>query len=487
MTKTFPDVGTRNDGKSFSKEMQVIYDSFNLANETSGIENKKILKLSGGDPLRYKPFGLCKKYLLKALKSEDMHKYPAAAGDENYRNEISKYLLKEGFNSGKNIDLDNVIVTMSTTHGFKTILDIIARPYDVVLMPSPCYGLFTFFPERIDVSVKFIPLEKEDRYYINADKLEKCIQQINRRLEIEYTGKLEYITRVVAFLNQNPNNHTGIVMGKNETSLINNVSRVCKENNVYVIDDLVYRDLTFDINDIAVPMAFNEEYFDNTISLMGLSKCYGYASARAGIVLANKKIISLMRDKIFQQMDSIPVLQCAMLAGAFNPTIKRYKEHKRYFSKLNKEYEYRYLLLKCIVDGYSSLNNIKAFNMSEKYLKKRIKNDIYTYASSYKMAESLLNGIENVELLKGVEIKGGFFALLDYSKVKGKKDIEGNIIANDRNIYEYLVNESGIKIIMGSSIGFDIEDMIGRVTFALEIKEIVEYFEKMKTAIEKLK
>lgn len=486
MTKTFPDIGTRADGKKFSKEIEDIYKSFKISNTTAEIADKKILKLSGGDPLNYKSFKLCKKYLLHALKSKNIYKYPAAAGDEYYRNLISQYLLKEGFNSGKDITVDNIIVTMSTTHGFKTILDVIARPYDVVLMAAPCYGLFAFFPERINVGVKFINLDKEDKYYINPEKLVKRILQINNELENEYKYKLSYVPRVVAFLNQNPHNPTGAVMSKKDIELINNISKVCKENKVYMIDDLVYRDLTFDIDNLALPMAYNSDFFDNTISLMGLSKCYGYASARAGIVVANQKIISSMRDKIFQQMDSIPLLQCAMLAGAFNPTYKRYKDYKKYFSKLNREYEYRYFLLKCIVDGYESLENVRPINMSKEYLKRNIKKDIYDYASSYNMAKQLMKGIENIELLKDIDLKGGFFALLDYSNVKGKKDGNGNIIDNDINLFNYLVNEAGIKVIMGSSIGIDSSDMIMRVTFALDKKDIVEYFEKMKICIEKL-
>ncbi len=486
MTKTFPDVGKRLDGNEFTEEIATIYKSFKISNLTSEITDKKILKLSGGDPLEYKLFKPCKTYLTKALKGHEIYKYPAAAGDEFYRDLIAQYLLKEGFNSGKNITLDNVIVTMSTTHGFKTVLDVIARPYDVVLMPAPCYGLFAFFPERINVTVKFLKLERQDNYYINPDKLKERIEQINKELEIEYKNKLEYIPKVVAFLNQNPHNPTGVVMGQKEIELINRISKVCLENNVYMIDDLVYRDLTFDSDNLAVPMAKDSDFFDNTISLMGLSKCYGYASARAGFVVANEKIISLIRDKIFQQMDSIPVLQCAMLAGAFNPTAKRYKEYNRYFSKLNSEYEYRYFLLKSIIDGYDSLENVKPVTMSKEHLMRKVKKDIYKYASSYKMADEILKGIKNIEILEGIDVKGGFFALLDYSKLKGKKDNKGNIINNDIELFKYLAYEAGIKVIMGSSIGFDSNDLVMRVTFALDKKDIVEYFEKMKIYIEKL-
>ena len=124
--------------------------------------------------------------------------------------------------------------------------------------------------------------------------------------------------------------------------------------------------------------------------------------------------------------------------------------------------------------------------MDRKYIKKKIKKDIYTYASSHEAALQIMNGINGVELLKNIDVKGGFFALLDYSKIKNKKDRRGNIIYNDKDVFKYLFDEAGIKIIMGSSIGFDTNEMIGRVTFALEKKEIVKCFEEMKKSIEKL-
>lgn len=404
--RTFPEIGIRADGNKFSKDLEEIYKSFKISNLTANIKNKKIYKISGGDPLCYKSFKMCEKYLKDSLK-KDAYKYPPAAGDEYYREIIAKYLLKEGFNSGKNITIDNVIVTMSTTHGFKTILDVIARPYDVILMPSPCYGLFAFFPERINVNIRFLKLKKEDNYYINTDELDKEIKSINEELKIKYNN-LDYVPKVVAFFNQNPHNPTGVVMSKNNIDLINNISKVCKNNNAFLIDDLVYRDLTFNSKEIALPMAYNSEYFNNTISLMGLSKCYGYASARAGIVIANENIITEMRNKIFQQMDSIPTLQCAMLAGAFNTTYKRKVEYEKYFSKLNKEYEYRYLLLKTLIDGYDSIVEYIPVNITRNKLKRQLKRDIKNN-SRYK--ENILCGIKGVKFLDGIDVKGRFFCI----------------------------------------------------------------------------
>ena len=64
----------------------------------------------------------------------------------------------------KGLSIHNITLTVSTSHAFGLILDVIARPYDVVIMTGPNYGLFGFKPERINANVEIIALEKEDGY-----------------------------------------------------------------------------------------------------------------------------------------------------------------------------------------------------------------------------------------------------------------------------------------------------------------------------------
>ncbi|MEG0994615.1 MAG: aminotransferase class I/II-fold pyridoxal phosphate-dependent enzyme, partial [Bacilli bacterium] len=85
-------------------------------------------------------------------------------------------------------------------------------------------------------------------------------------------NKLNYQPKVVAFLNMNPHNPLGKVMSVKNKDLIEKIGDICLEKGVFVIDDLIYRDLTFDQDNLALPMASYPKYFNNTISLFGLSK-----------------------------------------------------------------------------------------------------------------------------------------------------------------------------------------------------------------------
>ena len=64
--------------------------------------------------------------------------------------------------------------------------------------------------------------------------------------------------------------------------------------------------------------------------------------------------------------------------------------------------------------------------------------------------------------------ESGFFALIDFTKLKGKK-IDGSIINNDRDLIISLFKKSKIKFLPGSSFGWQNDnEIIGRITFSQE-------------------
>ena len=328
-----PNLGIRADGEQFSPEVKKIYDAFSIyGNDLYQLENDKIKNmdtrsLGGGSPMKTPIFPLCKERMLDTIISDDMSEYPLAAGDEYSREEIVGYLEKEGFKNPRGLNKDNIIFTVSTTQAFNIVMKVIARPYDVILMIGPNYGLFTFTPERsVGATVEILSLSEEDDWYVNPQKLSQRIEQINEELRLKYDSLLDYTPRVVAFLNENPHNPLGKVMNNSNKNLLYQIGEVCLEKGVFVIDDIIYRDLTYDRENLSLPMASNERYFDNTITMTGLSKSFGLASLRSGMVVANEAIIRGIRNYIFQTMDSSPLLQGKALAGAFNSTELRYKK-----------------------------------------------------------------------------------------------------------------------------------------------------------------
>lgn len=483
-----PNLGKPQNGSQYSKEVNKIYNAFSLyGNELYELENDRIKgrssrSLGGGSPMRTEAFPLCKEEVLKFILEDQLSDYPMAAGDEYSRKIISEYLEKEGFQKNDNrISEDNIIFTVSTTQAFNIIMQIIARPHDVVLMTGPNYGLFTFVPERAaGAKVEILPLSAEDDWYVNPVKLSNRIDEINEQLAKEFKNKLDYTPKVVAFLNENPHNPLGKVMNEKNKNILENIGEVCLNKGVFVIDDIIYRDLTYDRKHLAKPMGTYSKYFDNTITIAGLSKSYGMAAMRAGIVVANEIIIRGIRNYIFQTMDSSPVLQGRALAGAFNASIKRYREYDNYFKPIIQEYEYRLQLLKALVEGIDSIDDIN--------LKQTLENEIIRYAKNDFNVTEILEGIPGVKIAEGTFPDAGFFVMLDYSELKNKESDYGRIITDEKELLKYMYEQEKIKLILGQSISWpNEEELIGRVTTALPREDLIDHFGAMNKCLRKLR
>lgn len=481
-----PSVGENPALTSFSSDVERINEAFKIyGNEIYELdkvidENLPKNSLGGGSPADFKPFPLCISYMKRSFKINKYFEYPMASGEEFYKSQVIDYLKKEGFIStdcANGVSIDNLIFTTSTTQAFNYIIETICKPHDVVIMTAPNYGLFSFVPERHGVTVKLLELEERDRYLPNPQKLDALIENINKNLKKKYK-KLSYQPQVVAFLNINPHNPLGTVLGEKESKILYDIGKVCKNRGVFVIDDLIYRDLSFKNKEKAKPMMSINGMFDNTITMFGLSKSYGLAGIRAGLVIANDAIIRGIRNCIFQQMDSPPLLQASALAGAFNATKKRERLYKRYFSRINGIYMYRFNLLKALIEGIECVEK-KYYSKIKRDLKRYIKDD-------YKIKEMLL-GIPNVRFLKGVDVNAGFFVLIDFTQLKGKRCKE-YIINSENDLLKYLYKYGRMKFIIGQSIGWPKkEEIIGRFTYALDEKKIVTAMMYLNKLVRELK
>lgn len=486
----FPHIGRRGDGDSYSKEVNKVLEGFDLYDSlilSANKDYKSEINLTSGNPMKYHPFYPAVKEAFNILKGTELNKYPYSEGDDRVRVELLKYIEQEGFINtepydysdidDKGLSIHNLTFSVSTSHAFGIILDIIARPYDVVLMTGPNYGLFGFKPERIDAKVEIINLEEQDNYLVNPKKLENRIKEINANLEEQYKDKFDYIPKVVAFVNSNPCNPTGKVMGQKEVDILTQIGTVCKDNGVFIIDDLVYRDLTYNKENIAKPIGTINGMFRNTISLFGLSKAYGLAGLRAGFVVADEIIIREMINRIFQEIDAVPSIIGEALKGAYNTSHKRNVEYNKYFTKLNQEYEFRYSILSSFINGIDSIDN-KLKKKVYKYIKKNIRNK--------DELNILKTGINGIKIKSSLKPQSGFFAVVDFTGLKGKK-YNNSVILTEEDLLKFFYKEIKLRFIIGKSMLWpNEEELIGRLTFAKERKEIINYCLKINEAIKKL-
>lgn len=485
-----PDIGVRHDGERFNPTVQEIADAIEFYGY--GVRDENIatmpdLDLGGGNPIKFRPFPPAAKAMEKYAREAWMYRYPYTEGADSIRQQLLNYVEKEGFINTepynrdnideKGLSVHNITFSVSTSVLYNQIISLLAKPGDVVLVTGPSYGLFTIRTERSGADVEVINLEKEDNFLINPQKLASRIDQINESLQLAYHRRRGYVPRVVAFLNANPNNPTGKVMGKKQEQLLYQISDVCQKRGVFVIDDLVYRDITYDKENIAMPIATIPGMFRNTISLFGLSKSYEMAELRAGFVVADESIIYGIVNKTFQTMDSVPQVIGEALAGAYNAKKKRYKAYDVYFEELRELYVYRYNMLKALVNGIDAAE--------PKYRDKITKTVIENVG--FAEAAKALAGIPMVDFPENLEPEAGFFAILDFTKIKGMK-YKQHTIRTEKDLIIFFYGTSRTRFLVGQSISWPYRnELVGRVTYAVDEDKLIKGMLNIHNAILLLK
>ncbi len=483
----FRDVGKRNDQKNFYEEVKKIENGYNLLYRDLSIYDgngvpkiDEYASIRNGNPLRLKPFPLCRKFILRSLFSRHLYIYPPSIiGETDYRAHVVNYLEKEGFQLQKSekydgLGIENVAFSYSTMHAYTLVLNTIARKEDVILMTGPNYGIFAVATEVLNARVEIINLREEDDWYINPEILSKRIDEINQKLKKEFENQLDYTPKVIAFLNINPHNPTGKVLNNKTKDILLKMGDVCLEKGVFVIDDMVYRDLTFDQNDLAIPLATIPKYFNNTITIIGLSKSYSLASLRAGAIIAPIPIIRGIENQISSSLDCISMLQSAALAGAFNGTKKRYQKAHKYFQKSIKEYQYRLNLLEALIYGIQNVNNHQ----------NKILKEFKQYTKDPKKLKILLEGIPKTKIK--VYPESGFFAMIDFTDLKGLKG-EEITIQNDADFVTYLYKKTKINCLMGLNMSWPNDDIVARCNFAIEKQDLIHNMFLINQAVRDLK
>lgn len=437
----------------------------------SSNKNDKFYNLGGGDPIDFKPFPPALKAIKQTIKCHEMHGYPLSQGDKEYKYNIVEYIKSIKINNNDNLNTDNIIFTQSTTHAFSLIMKSILRPYDVVLFTSPCYGLFAYTPERIGGISKFLKLSESDNWLPNPKKLKNRIKRLNSELSKKYS-KLDYVPKVAAFVNINPHNPLGTVLSEKHKNLIYKIGKICKDNGAFLIDDLVYYDISYDKDKPPLPVASFNNLFDNTISMLGLSKSYGLAGLRAGIIVANDALIRSIRNNIFHDMDSISIVQAAALSASFCTTKYRAKEYDKYFKKVIAKYKHKFNIVKAFTCGIKSLDLHE-----QKKILKQIK--------SQNIPLDLLDNTCQLKL--SITPESGFFALVNFNSLKNKK-YKDYVIRSAEDLLCFVFKESRLKFLTGKSFSWPNDsDIIGRITYSYSDEKLISRLAKLINTIKLLK
>lgn len=476
VVRGLPNIGSALNGNSFSENLHNIEDAYYVGNSVYSLNyehesNLFAFNAGGGSPFLTFPFPPVKDAINNLFHTSRLSQYGFASGDEECRITVSEYFNRlvqdeDGFLS---FNKNQIIFMNSTTEAFSEVIRLICSPGDVVLFTAPTYGLFTFMPERVGAVSKFISLRESDHWLLNPESLNQSITEINA--ELRQKGKSN---RVVAFVNLNPHNPTGKVMGMKEKNRISQLLNICNQNGVFFIDDIVYRDLCYDSSNTALPAVAIDNSIDNIITLFGTSKCYGLAGARSGAILAHEGIIRGLRNFIFQRMDSTPLQVSFIMKAVFNNDSNTKLEYNKYFPPIIQDYITNWNIVSLLING--------AKNHKEKYFD--LFKDIFQEFESD--TDSILeNGINGLGLIKNLVPESGFFAIVDFTSLRGKKcKADNTIISNENDVLLHFYKHANVKLLMGSSFAWpNNNQIVARVSYAFPRKQLIKMFKQLQLAI----
>lgn len=236
-------------------------------------EKKDVISLGVGEPDFDTPWHIRDEGIFAFEKGKTF--YTSNSGLKELRVEICNY-LKRKFDLSYE-PLSEVLVTVGGSEAIDLAIRALTNDGDEVIIPEPCY--VSYKPCAILANAKpvTIDLKAENNFKLTASELKNAI-----------TSKTKVL--ILAF----PNNPTGAVMTKED---LEEIAKVVKENDIYVISDEIYAELTYDGKHHSI--AELDGMKERTIVINGFSKAYAMTGWRLGYACGVREIISQM-TKIHQ-------------------------------------------------------------------------------------------------------------------------------------------------------------------------------------------
>lgn len=167
-----------------------------------------------------------------------------------------------------------ILVTNGVTEGIYSAITAVTNPGDVVLVPTPTFGIYT--PDAMIAGAEAVEVDTSVTDFKLTPELLK--QYLDR-----------YGDRVKAVVFVNPSNPTGIAYTQQE---LDELAALIKDRPIFAISDEIYSELNYDGEYASMAKALP----DQTILTNGLSKSYAMTGWRIGYLCAPKAIT----DEIFK-------------------------------------------------------------------------------------------------------------------------------------------------------------------------------------------
>ena len=179
---------------------------------------------------------------------------------------------KQAANDGHPWSAGNVVVGPGAQNALFTALMCLCNPEDEVLSLDPVYATYQATINATGAELKTIPIQMAAGPRLSAKDIEAALS-----------------SRPKVILINSPNNPVGLVLRPEDAALL---CTVAKANNLWIVSDEVYRDLTFDRPHIP----FSNADPDRLVIVNSLSKSHAMTGWRLGWAVCPDSLADAMRS-----------------------------------------------------------------------------------------------------------------------------------------------------------------------------------------------
>jgi alanine-synthesizing transaminase len=233
--------------------------------------DEDIIDLGMGNPDLGTPQHIVDK-LIEAAQKPHNHRYSASMGITKLRIAIAEW-YKRRFDVEVDPDSE-AIVTIGVKEGISHLILVTIRPGDVVFTPNPTYPIHPYSAIISGGDVRGIPVGPDEIFFENLMSATRQTWPRPKILILSY-----------------PHNPTTEVV---DLEFFERLVDYAKENNIMIIHDFAYADLTYD--------GYNAPSFlqasgakDVGVEFFSLSKSYSMPGWRVGFCVGNQEIVAALR------------------------------------------------------------------------------------------------------------------------------------------------------------------------------------------------
>ncbi|MBI5578686.1 MAG: aminotransferase class I/II-fold pyridoxal phosphate-dependent enzyme [Deltaproteobacteria bacterium] len=273
-----------------------VFATVNQIKMQSRRKGQDIIDLGMGNPDMGTPDHIVDK-LVEAARKPHNHRYSASMGISKLRLAIANWY---GRNFGVDIDPETeAIVTIGVKEGLSHLVLVTTRPGDVVFTPNPTYPIHPYSAIIAGGDVRGIPVGPGQDFFENLTAATKQTWPRPKILIISY-----------------PHNPTTEVV---TLDFFQQVVDYAKENDILVIHDFAYADLTFD--GYKAPSFLQAKGAkDVGVEFFSLSKSYNMAGWRTGFCCGNPETVAaLKRIKSYLDYGVFQPIQIAAIIALNGP------------------------------------------------------------------------------------------------------------------------------------------------------------------------